>query len=199
MDFSIDELIELSKNITFGKEIQLMDIPCVDLYMDQVTTLFEDRLYHLKREDSERILTKTMINNYAKAKIITPIKNKKYNKQQIIVLIFIYHLKQILSLDDISLLFNPLVKALNENKLQGEFVDTLYEKFLETKESQNICFTEDFKDAIEKIKESKNLEGDDREDLSKMLLTVLSLINSSLIQKRMAERIIDEYFKQKVK
>ena len=43
------------------------DIPNIDLYMDQVTTFMESRLKSATRNPEEdKILTKTMINNYAK-------------------------------------------------------------------------------------------------------------------------------------
>jgi len=40
------------------------DIPNIDLYMDQVTTFMEAQLAHSKRYKDDKILTKTMINNY---------------------------------------------------------------------------------------------------------------------------------------
>ena len=46
------------------------DLPNIDLYMDQVTTFMEDQLASTKRHDDDKILTKTMINNYAKNNII---------------------------------------------------------------------------------------------------------------------------------
>ena len=39
------------------------DIPNIDLYVDQVTTFIESQLSSLKRDEDEKILTKTMINN----------------------------------------------------------------------------------------------------------------------------------------
>ena len=41
------------------------DIPDIGLYMDQVTTLMDTRLAGSKRYPDDKILTKTMINNYA--------------------------------------------------------------------------------------------------------------------------------------
>lgn len=42
------------------------DVPNIDLYMDQVTTFMDSQLAASKRHDDDKILTKTMINNYAK-------------------------------------------------------------------------------------------------------------------------------------
>ncbi len=46
------------------------DLPNIDLYMDQVTTFMEDQLASTKRHDDDKILTKTMINNYAKNNLL---------------------------------------------------------------------------------------------------------------------------------
>ena len=46
------------------------DIPNIDLYMDQVTTFMEAQLAHSKRYKDDKILTKTMINNYAKNNLL---------------------------------------------------------------------------------------------------------------------------------
>lgn len=41
-------------------------IPNIDLYMDQITTFMDTQLAASKRHPDDKILTKTMINNYAK-------------------------------------------------------------------------------------------------------------------------------------
>ena len=46
--------------------IKPTEIPNIDLYMDQVTTFMEEHLQSSKRYPDDKILTKTMINNYAK-------------------------------------------------------------------------------------------------------------------------------------
>ena len=69
------------------------DIPDLDLYMDQIMTLFETHLANHKKNEDDKLLTKTMINNYSKAKVITPVKGKKYTKEQIIQMLIIYQLK----------------------------------------------------------------------------------------------------------
>ena len=76
------------------------DLPNINLYMDQVTTFMEDQL--------EATLTKTMINNYAKNKLLPPPDKKRYSKEHLLVLIFIYYFKNILSISDIQTLFGPI-------------------------------------------------------------------------------------------
>lgn len=69
------------------------NIPNIDLYMDQVTTFMEEQLQSTKRHKDDKILTKTMINNYAKNNLLPPPVKKKYSKEHVLVMIFIYYLK----------------------------------------------------------------------------------------------------------
>jgi hypothetical protein len=189
MGYSVDDIIELADQVSNFKEIERWEIPYIDLYMDQVTTLFEDKLSHLKRRKDETILTKTMINNYAKSKILTPIKNKKYSSEQIMLLILIYNLKQVLSLEDIKLLLTPVIDELNSSSSTN--FNELYESFLSIKKEQGSNFTGQLSSSIKAVTPER-----DEESLSvkELLLVILSLINSANLQKRMAEKLIDTYF-----
>ena len=89
--------------------ISLEEMPNIDLYMDQLTTFMDERLKKTTRHpDTDKILTKTMINNYAKNDLLPPPVRKKYSKDHLILLIFIYYLKNILSINDIQTLIEPL-------------------------------------------------------------------------------------------
>ena len=78
------ELIEIIDKVVNKSDLKASDIPSLDLYMDQIMTLFEEHLQDNKRYNEDKLLTKTMINNYTKAGIIKPVKGKKYTKEQII-------------------------------------------------------------------------------------------------------------------
>ena len=93
------------------KHIELEDIPNIDLYMDQVTTFMDKKLKSTVRHPEEdKILTKTMINNYAKNNLLPPPVKKKYSKEHMILLIFIYYYKGILSINDIQTLLRPVTE-----------------------------------------------------------------------------------------
>ena len=70
----VDEII---KKLALTERVEEKDIPEIDLYMDQVIQIFEQKLSSSKRKENDKVLTKTMINNYAKAKLLMSIKNKK--------------------------------------------------------------------------------------------------------------------------
>lgn len=64
--------------------IRAEDIPDIDLYMDQVTTFMESHLRTSTRNpQNDKILTKTMINNYAKNDLLPPPVRKKYSKDHV--------------------------------------------------------------------------------------------------------------------
>ncbi|WZL81829.1 DUF1836 domain-containing protein [Vallitaleaceae bacterium 9-2] len=71
-DYIIDQL----KMIQDFDRISSADIPNIDLYMDQVTTFMNEHLGLFKRSSEDKILTKTMINNYSKYNLLPPT-NKK--------------------------------------------------------------------------------------------------------------------------
>ena len=70
--------------------------------MDQVTTFMNGHLASSKRNPDDKILTKTMINNYAKNQLLPPPEKKKYSKEHQLLLIFIYYFKNILTIQDIQ-------------------------------------------------------------------------------------------------
>ena len=78
------------------------EIPNIDLYMDQVTTFMDKELSSTRRYADDKILTKTMINNYAKNNLLPPPVKKKYSREHVLFLIFIYYFKNILSIKDIE-------------------------------------------------------------------------------------------------
>ena len=109
MDNEVKEfLAALQKKLVSIDYIKTEDIPNIGLYMDQVTTFMDEQLEACKRYEDDKILTKTMINNYTKNKLLPPSNKKKYSREHIFLLIMIYYLKSILSISDIQSLLEPL-------------------------------------------------------------------------------------------
>ena len=195
MGYNRESLNKLVEEIISAKDISLTEIPCVDLYMDQVTTFFNEKLGSLKRNEEDKILTKTMINNYTKGKVLMPAKNKKYTNEHMILLILIYNLKQIISISDINTVFAPIidVKAPKGTNLS---LEDLYNNFLDIKEVQNQEFPQDIDKDTEFIKDRIKEVGEEDGDLTELILMVLLLINKANMQKRLAEKLIDNFFKK---
>lgn len=101
------EILSRLDSLDYVKPEQIPDIP---LYMDQLTTFMDERLEKSKRYPEDKVLTKTMINNYAKNNLLPPPNKKKYTKEHILLLIFIYYFKNMLSFHDIETLFGPITE-----------------------------------------------------------------------------------------
>lgn len=128
-DETRETIRSLTKLVSSLPYIPSDDIPDIALYMDQVTTLMEDHLGATKRNDEDKIMTKTMINNYAKNDLIPSPVKKKYNKEQIILLMFIYYYKNLLCINDINSMLSPIIEHFysNEDISVSEIYDTICE------------------------------------------------------------------------
>ena len=109
-DFTFNEIQEKIEQWMETDVIIPEDIPSIELYMDQVTTFMDKQLSVTKRHENDKILTKTMINNYSKNDLLPPSDKKKYSKDHIILLIYIYYMKNFLSISDIQNLLSPMTE-----------------------------------------------------------------------------------------
>ena len=111
------------------------EIPNIDLYMDQVTTFMDDRLSGSKRHDTDKLLTKTMINNYTKNNLLPPPEKKKYSREHVLTLIFIYYFKNFLNFNDIETLLHPLTESYFGNK-EGFNMQDVYKEVFQLEEGE---------------------------------------------------------------
>lgn len=184
--FLSDILTELSK-IDYVKP---EDIPSIDLYMDQITTFMDSQLASSKRHEDDKILTKTMINNYAKNNLLPPPEKKKYTKEHVLTLIFIYYFKNILSISDIQGILNPITDKYFGKDENYSLEDIYKEVFgLENTETRNIM-----KDLAKKFNTAMNTfadADDDEADLLRTFSFICMLSYDVYIKKNLIEKMID--------
>lgn len=185
----IDELID---SLGFDKQIQLEEMPSIDLYMDQVIQLFENAFSETRRTKDEKILTKTMINNYAKGNLFFPVKKKKYTRGHLILISLIYQLKGALSITDIK----GVLSGINERAMKGELdLGDFYSAFLALAEENERDFREEAtkrKSAAEREIGPMQGEGNDFEKV----LLIASLVNMSNMYRKLAEKLADQLQKE---
>ncbi|MGL5765207.1 MAG: DUF1836 domain-containing protein [Sarcina sp.] len=184
----MENLNDLINSLELDKNIELKDIPEIDLYMDQVIQLFEAKLESYKRNEEEKIMTKTMINNYVKGRLLMPVVKKKYSKNHIILLSLIYQLKGGLSIADIKELLSNIIgeessKAEEEKNID---LDNTYNSYL----SLNKENEEDFKAEIQVLESRIDRENIEDVDQEKLLLATV-LVNKANMYRRLAEKLID--------
>lgn len=188
-NFDIDNYINTQKS---SSNINLDDFPEIDLYMDQVIQLFESKLSYTKRNEEDKILTKTMINNYAKGNLLMKIKNKKYTKEHMILIGLIYNLKGALSLTDIKTMFDPIIDAFSKEEDYPLY--DIYEAFLKIYDSNLENLSTSSKDIYSHVQELiKNTDGK-LGDFEEKFLLVCAYVSVSNLYRRMSEKIIDECF-----
>ncbi|HDR7733103.1 TPA: DUF1836 domain-containing protein [Bacillus thuringiensis] len=182
----MENINELLETLHLEKNIKLEDIPNVDLYVDQVVQLFENTYADTTRTDDEKVLTKTMINNYAKGKLFIPIKNKKYSKEHMILISLIYQLKGTLSINDIkSSLENINDSLLNDDSFE---LNAVYKNYLTLTESNVESFKQDVNKRVTEVNEISSLEDT---KLEKFLL-LTSFVTMSNMYRRLAEQLVDD-------
>lgn len=187
---NIDKFLD---ELGLNEHLTLDDIPDIDLYMDQVIQLFEKKYAKTKRDPKDKILTKTMINNYAKGRLFFPIKNKKYSKEHLLLISFIYQLKGTITINDIKVVLEKLNdKVVNENFT----LDDLYKAHTNLIFNQEERFKKDFKGKVKEVTEATNQLADSDSEYLKQLLLILSLSHMSTLYQRAAEKLIDEFQKE---
>lgn len=167
------------------------DIPNIDLYMDQVTTFMEKQLASTKRYPDDKVLTKTMINNYAKNDLIPPPDKKKYSKEHVLLLIFIYYFKNILSISDIDKLLGPISDRYFNERINTLNLQGIYEEVFSLEQDEVNVLAKDIVRKFNISQESfKDIEGVNGEHLR--YFTFICMLSFDVyIKKMMIEKLID--------
>ncbi len=186
----IMDIIQKLNEIDF---INPEDIPNIDLYMDQVTTFMDEHLNACKRNEDDKILTKTMINNYTKNNFLPPPVKKKYSKEHMYLLIFLYYFKNILSITDIQKIFKPLTDMFYDGHSDSVSIEEIYTKIFKMERVQTDNIT---KDILRRYKHSQDLfpevENEDEADFLSRFAFICLLSFDAYLKKQIVERMIDE-------
>ena len=140
---SEESIIDILKKLNEIDYIDPDEIPNIDLYMDQVTTFMDEHLAACRRTDDDKILTKTMINNYTKNDFLPPPVKKKYSKEHMYLLIFLYYFKNVLSINDIQKIFKPLTEMFYSNKSEHVSMEEIYRAIFRMERIQTDNLTKD--------------------------------------------------------
>ena len=171
-------------------------IPNIDLYMDQVTTFMDSQLDSTKRYPEDKILTKTMINNYTKNHLLPPPTKKKYSKEHVLLLILIYYFKNILAIKDIE----SLLKPLNEKYFQSEDdlnLTSIYETICSMEKAQIEPLKEEIKETFSRAENSFTEAPEEEQSYLQLLSLICSLSFYVYIKKVLVEKLIDELLNPK--
>ena len=167
------------------------DIPNIDLYMDQVTTFMEEQLSSSKRYPEDKILTKTMINNYAKNNLLPSPEKKRYSKEHLLLLIFIYYFKNILSINDIQTLLGPITEKYFRSDSEMDLTAIYNEVFSMEKEQVELLKKNLLRCYHTSEKTFETAPEEDRKFL-KMFSFICLLSFDVYTKKMLIEQLVDE-------
>lgn len=167
------------------------EIPGIDLYMDQVTTFMENHLSSSKRHPEDKVLTKTMINNYAKNHLLPPPVKKKYSREHILMLTFIYYFKNIMSINDIQVLLGPIAEEFfpgnGSLKLQE-----VYQEIMDLELEQIEPLIKDVTKKFNKARSSFSNADEKEQDFLQKFAFICMLSFDVYVKKQVIENLIDQ-------
>lgn len=188
-----ERMQDILKHLESLQHIKPETIPNIDLYMDQVTTFMDAHLKNTKRYPDDKVLTKTMINNYAKNNLLPAPNKKKYTREHILLLIFIYYFKNLLSFHDIEQLFKPITDK-HFNTPDDLPLEDIYKEIFSQEESELNRIKADIMDKYENSKTAftnKNLDPEDLEYLQ-LFSWISGLSFDVYLKKQVIEKLIDD-------
>ena len=186
---TLEQLIDIAVDATNDAELTSKEIPAIDLYVDQIINLISGKLEQGSERYKGRQLTKTMINNYSKDSIIMPVKGKKYTREQVIQILYIYSLKNTLSIGEIKRL---LYGAYEINGFNADRLTALYDSHQEIKQEtreQAMRFLND------DILDNLSLDAENDADY---ISVICALVSMSAHLKNIAQAMIDVKFPEPV-
>ena len=162
-------------------ELQSAEIPAIDLYVDQIINLVADKQKEGSPRFLEKQLTKTMINNYSKDGVITPVKGKKYTKEQILQILTVFSLKSTLSIGEIK---RMLGGAYAIEGFDAKSLEAMYSRYMQIKEDNR----EYAKAIIDVMIDGHGLDIERDEDF---LAAISGIVSMSSFLENVAHAMID--------
>ena len=186
----LNEVIDKMRDIL---KIRANDIPNIELYMDQVTTFMDEKLRYTVRtgESEEKILTKTMINNYAKNDLLPPPYKKKYSREHMMVLIFVYYFKSFLTINDIQILLQPLTDTYFSNE-SGLGLDEIYDAIFDMGAERMQTLENNLRDSFSWISNSFEEVTQEEAEYLRLFTYICFLSYDIFVKKMLIEQLIDE-------
>ena len=178
------------KGLADGKSV-----PDIDLYIDQMVSCLNSEL-SLYAKNGEGPITKGIVSNYTKHKMIPGPEGKRYTKDHCIFMLLVYYLKGCFSMDQVQRLMKPILSNYDSAWDDNVDMQAYYKEILAVVRKSEEDFSEQLQERILANKKFLADRGSD-DDISELILLITMLIMRSNEERYMAEKLLDEYFPEK--
>ena len=182
-------MVSILKKMKSTTYVQPGEVPNIDLYMDQVTKFMDEHLESSKRRSDDKLLTKTMINNYTKNNLLPSPNKKKYTKDHMYTLLFIYYLKNVMPMDDTQSVLQPLTDMFFGENGSIDMED-IYKEVFDIEYGQSFSLTRDVVRKYNRSKQSfKDVEDPKEKDFLQAFMFISMLCFDVYMKKTMIEKL----------
>ena len=171
-----NEVEGIAREMSRAPQLQPEEIPDLEIYMDQLTTYLDKRLSFYSREAEAPFITRSMVNNYSKARLLPPPVSKRYSRIHMMVLSLICQLKRLFTIQDLGRLLAPVSQEKQAEGLYRLFLEAQREVFARTPEMTR------------ELLAPRDEEGDGLEEKSALVVQLAVRAQRDLL---LAERILD--------
>ena len=184
----LQSMLDSLDRIDYNRPDDILDL---ELYMDQVTTFMDSRLKNAARNpEVDKILTKTMINNYAKNDLLPPPVRKKYSREHMLLLIFIYYFKGILSISDIQTVLKPITDRFFAGN-EGLKLETIYNEVFSLEREEVEVMKQDVVRKYHKAQETFSDAAAEDQEFLQTFSFICMLSFDVYVKKMLIEKLID--------
>lgn len=177
---------DIEKTVSYAvgdADLKSENIPSIDLYMDQIINLVAEKNSEGSEMFADRVLTKTMINNYSKDGLIKPIKGKKYSKEHIVQMLLVYSLKNTLSISSIR----RVLQGVYNEGFDGKRLQEGYDRYIDLKADNRAR-------SLKTVREFIEDNGFDIEKEDDFFAFLLGLVSLSADLKNISIALLEERY-----
>jgi hypothetical protein len=133
-----------------------------------------------------------MINNYAKNDLLPPPVKKKYSREHVLMLIFIYYYKGILSINDIQTVLKPVSEKYFHAQ-EGISLSDIYEEVFSLEKTQVDILKKDILDKFETSRTTFRDAPEEEQELLQLFSFIGLLSFDVYIKKLLIEKMVDAF------
>ncbi|MDE7263977.1 MAG: DUF1836 domain-containing protein [Anaeroplasmataceae bacterium] len=123
-----------------------MELPDIDLYMDQVVTFLDKQLAIFQTSSLDKQITSSMINNYVKGEVVSAPISKKYNREHLALIQEVCTLKQVLTIAEVKQIIDERYR---KEEVAKDEVFNHFKSLVTEKNKEAVALTRSLLDQIE--------------------------------------------------